>query len=109
MPYDQMKELAERIASGGTFKKSEVVAFMKEFLGLEAPEAPAQDLLPAVPDLPIELPIEAPKLPAAARLPTLWFDIEKTDSGIHVPREANRSYTKAEGAALIAKLAKALE
>jgi hypothetical protein len=105
MPYDQMKELAERIASGGTFKKSEVVAFMKEFLGLEAPEAPAQDLLPAVPDLPIE----APKLPAAARLPTLWFDIEKTDSGIHVPREANRSYTKAEGAALIAKLAKALE
>jgi hypothetical protein len=42
-------------------------------------------------------------------LPTLPFEIERTETGIHVPREANRAYTKAEGAALALLIAKALK
>lgn len=90
-----MVALARRIAEGGTFKKSEVVAFMTAFLGMDP------DLQAGGPGMTKE---ETFKL-----LPVLPFEIEKTGSGIHVPREANRAYTKAEGAALVAAIAKALE
>lgn len=86
----EMRAFARLVADGGTFKKSEIVLFMKAFLD---------------PDL--HLQSGEPPLDEKA-LPALSFEIEKTDTGIHVPREVNRSYSTREGAALVAAIVRAL-
>ncbi len=83
----ELKAFAQSVVDGGPVKKSEVVAFMKAYL---EPQDPT-------------------KKEAEAALIPLYFEIQKTGSGIHVPREANRSYTKAEATSLLAMIAKALE
>jgi hypothetical protein len=92
MTRDEMMKYAQSLIDGAPVKKAEVLAFMRAF---------------ADPDLQAGGPAEPPL--DLTNLPPLYFDIEKTDSGIHVPRDANRAYTKREGLSLLAKLAQALK
>lgn len=89
-----MKAFAQGLLDGGKYTRADIMKFMKAYVD-------------------VDIQAGGPGLTQAEvterYLPFLAFEIEKTDSGIHVPREVNRSYTKLEGAALLVKLAKALE
>lgn len=89
MNLKEMRAFAQTIVDGGPAKKAEVATFMKAFLD-------------ANPD-PMKVEVDG------MVLPKLYFEIEKTDTGIHVPREANQSYSKREGYALVAMLVEALK
>ena len=105
MTPDEMRAYATAVVEGGSVKKADVVAFMKAFLANTAPD-PLESLNEkAVPSIAELTAVELDGRP----LPQLYFEIEKTGSGIHVPREANRAYTRQEGYALLAMLTQALE
>lgn len=101
MTSDEMLAYAKSIVDGGPVKKAEVQAFMKALLEQAAPAEPEPDLQAGSLGMTREQVLEA--------LPVLPFEIERTDTGMHLPREANRYYTRREAAALVAAIGKALD
>lgn len=105
MTPEDLISYAKSVVDGGPVKKAEVVAFMKALLEQTdaAPEEPAAD-----PDLQAGGPAMSLEEVAQTYLPVLGFEVEKTETGIHMPRESNRSYTKVEATALLKMIADAL-
>lgn len=97
MTPEDMQAYAKAVAEGGPVKKADVIAFMKAYIA----QSTEQD-----PDLQAGGPALTPAQ-TVSLLPTLPFEVERTGSGIHLPREANRAYTKLEAAALVAAIADA--
>lgn len=93
MTKEEMIKYAQGLLDGGPVKKAEVLAFMRDYLD---------------PDLQAGGPAMTAK-EVDAYLAVLPFEIEKTERGIHIPRDVNRFYDKSEAVALVRMIVKALE
>lgn len=102
MTSDEMLAYARAVVDGGAVKKSDVVAFMKALLAqADAEPAPEPDLQAGGPGMSLDEITQR-------YLPTLPFAVETTDVGIHIPRDANRFYTRLEALALVKLISDAL-
>lgn len=90
MTLDEALSWAKSIMTGGPVKKAEVLSAVAVLM--EHVRQPKTD---------VEI--------DGMALPELAFEIDKTGSGIHLPREVNASFTKREALALVAKIMKALD
>jgi hypothetical protein len=101
MTTDEMMAFAQSVLDGGKYTRADILKFFRAFVTPEVdwPTAMQSKLIAECVD----------GMPEQESPPPLGFEIEKTDTGIHVPREANRSYSRREAAALIASINKALK
>lgn len=87
MTRDEMDAYARQIVDGGGVKKNDVVAFMRAYLE--------------------SIPVETGLVQGS--LPDLYFEIEKTETGIHIPRDVNRSFSRREAFSLVNKILSVLK